>query len=574
MTGVLDYLINALWQAPLLGLGAWALTRIGGLSPVGRHRVWLICLALSVTLPAMSLRLPSMPVHAVPRAVIVADAIPTIETDGPLVAAAVPHADTTMAPAVKTALEVDPRVAWGLAALFAAVVALGFGRLFLSWLAVRKLVGGAQSVTLPDGVQADLKAFMRARHRRMPRIRQTAQVASPAVAGVFAATVLVPEAFTQRPDAELRAALLHEFAHVVRRDYAINLVCETLALPLWWHPAAHLMLAEVRRTRELVCDALASTAMRSERAYAQSLISLAGAIQPRLVRGAPVAVGLFGKSMLEERLMHLIGPKRSTGPALKALGLIGGGLMAAGVVGATTLLHVNTALAQTEAPPPPPPPAMAVTPAPPAPPTPPSIAEMPTPPAPPAPPAAPQAISDDTDDGDNVVIENGHGRHHKHKWVSASGRSFTIFNDEDGDLTPEQQAKLEKDIAKATEKAAAAEAMVNSPEFKAKIAEATAKAARAEAYVNSAEFKAKIAEATAKAAKAEAFVNSPEFRARIAEATAKAAKAEAMVNSPEFKAKIDRAQRFEQSPEWRKAEEDLRRAEEHLRAVEEQERDR
>ena len=49
-------------------------------------------------------------------------------------------------------------------------------------------------------------------------------------------TRMIPEVMAADGE-DLRAALLHEMAHVLRRDYAVNLVCEVLTLPVCWHPA-------------------------------------------------------------------------------------------------------------------------------------------------------------------------------------------------------------------------------------------------------------------------------------------------------------------------------------------------
>ena len=558
--GFFDYLINALWQAPLLSLGAWALVRLGDLGPLGRHRVWLACLVLATVVPALSHI--SWPTNAPPSAPTPPIASHAFETAAPLVLSA-DVAPASVQPTSST-IQIDERVAWGIAAVFALAVVIGLSRLVASLFAVRALLAGARPVVLSAETTADLEAFMRARRRTMPQIRCSARVASPAVAGVFRATILTPPGFADRPDAEVRAALLHELAHVVRRDYAVNLASEVLALPLCWHPALHLILAEVRRSRELVCDAMASAALRSQRAYAQSLVSLAGAIDPTQVHGASAAVGLFGKPLLEERLMHLIGPKRSTGPALKAVGLVGGVAIAAGVLGAASLLHVSTALAQS------------VSEAPTAPQATPSIAAVPeaqvAPTAPTsrmtaetavAPVAAVQAAEPaaaapaetatdaDEDDDNAVVIDRGHPKH-KHKWISASGKTYTVINDEDGDLTPAEQAKLEKSVVKATAEAMKAEAMVNSPEFKAKLA-----------AIKSGEYEMKAKLAALKA------LDDPKIKAEIARAQSEAmraqiplAKLEALkaLDDPKIKAKLERARRLQDSPEWRKAEADMQAA--------------
>ena len=48
---LLEYVINALWQVPLLAGGAWLLLRMVRPSPLVQHHVWLAVLGLAVLLP-------------------------------------------------------------------------------------------------------------------------------------------------------------------------------------------------------------------------------------------------------------------------------------------------------------------------------------------------------------------------------------------------------------------------------------------------------------------------------------------------------------------------------------------
>jgi hypothetical protein len=48
---LIEYLVNALWQVPLLAGGAWLLVRIVRPAPQTAHRVWLAVLGLAVLLP-------------------------------------------------------------------------------------------------------------------------------------------------------------------------------------------------------------------------------------------------------------------------------------------------------------------------------------------------------------------------------------------------------------------------------------------------------------------------------------------------------------------------------------------
>lgn len=64
-----------------------------------------------------------------------------------------------------------------------------------------------------------------------------------------------------------------------RRDYLMSLICQVSALPVAWHPVVYGLHQRIRRTREMVCDAMAAREMRSETTYARCLITLSPACE-------------------------------------------------------------------------------------------------------------------------------------------------------------------------------------------------------------------------------------------------------------------------------------------------------
>ena len=51
-----EYVVNALWQLPVLAAGAWLFVRLARPSPRVQHGIWLAVLALAVLLPGRGLR--------------------------------------------------------------------------------------------------------------------------------------------------------------------------------------------------------------------------------------------------------------------------------------------------------------------------------------------------------------------------------------------------------------------------------------------------------------------------------------------------------------------------------------
>jgi beta-lactamase regulating signal transducer with metallopeptidase domain len=168
------------------------------------------------------------------------------------------------------------------------------------------------------------------------------------------------------PDACLDGLVVHELAHVKRRDHLVGWIELVAGIVWWWNPLFWYVRSALREQAELACDAWVISALpNGRRAYAESLLALSGAG----VRGEPsmalLGVRATSRRMLERRLVMIM-----QGRAPLRLPMVG--LVSLALVAAATLPAWATAQD-----PPPPPPAPVVKPVPPA----------PAPPAPPAPPA-------------------------------------------------------------------------------------------------------------------------------------------------------------------------------------------
>ncbi len=111
---------------------------------------------------------------------------------------------------------------------------------------------------------------------------------------------------------ELRAAMLHECAHMRRHDFRKNLGYKVLSLPVQFHPAVWFLRRQLAATREIACDAAVAAAIGDGVAYSDSLLRLATWMSSRAQATPTHAVGIFDANVLEERIMRL----RSHKPAL------------------------------------------------------------------------------------------------------------------------------------------------------------------------------------------------------------------------------------------------------------------
>lgn len=132
----------------------------------------------------------------------------------------------------------------------------------------------------------------------------------PHVVGLFRPIIVVPPALLG-DETLLRAALLHELAHVRRLDVAARFIQIIAASLLWWCPVVRIVNKRLEVAREAACDAWALEASDVPRtAYARLLVRMASLH----VAAAPALAAHYS---LDKRVSAVLGP-----PARARLGWI------------------------------------------------------------------------------------------------------------------------------------------------------------------------------------------------------------------------------------------------------------
>ena len=144
--------------------------------------------------------------------------------------------------------------------------------------------------------------------RRLPVV-QGLGIATPALHGLIRPRLLLPAGFAaQFSDQELRFILLHELAHVKRRDILLNWLAAALQAVHWFNPVIWFGFARWRADRELACDALAIEAAGEDasRAYGETILRLLENFTHRAA--LPGLVGILeDKAQLRDRLKMIAG---------------------------------------------------------------------------------------------------------------------------------------------------------------------------------------------------------------------------------------------------------------------------
>jgi len=302
---LVEYILNSLWQAPLVFAAAWTAARgLKAAGPAAEHRVWASALVLESALPALSL-LPWEKMHR---------AWPLFAHGG---AASGGLVSVQMGEGTATgfaALQLPPGVMGSLAIMYAAVTGYFIARFVWRCVRLSLLSRGAEPLRLSGEAALSCERWLKRMGIAGPvAIVSSKEVFAPVTMGVVQSCVMMPAGMvTRMPHADLDTAIAHEFAHIRRKDFLKNLAYEIAALPLSYHPCLWFTRQRIAETREMVCDEMAAGISGSEE-YAQSLLRLAGLLlQGRPVR-VPHAIGVFDASTLERRLMRLTEKKRQMG---------------------------------------------------------------------------------------------------------------------------------------------------------------------------------------------------------------------------------------------------------------------
>jgi len=134
--------------------------------------------------------------------------------------------------------------------------------------------------------------------------RVSAAVETPVVVGLFAPTVLLPLASRDWDAERRRVILLHELAHVRRRDGLALFVAQLACALYWFQPLAWLALRQLRRECELAADEDVLAGGVRPSSYAEHLLAVA-----RAIRTPVTGLAMAGRpSELARRIRLLVSP--------------------------------------------------------------------------------------------------------------------------------------------------------------------------------------------------------------------------------------------------------------------------
>lgn len=323
----------------ILGLAGAAAAVLRNSSASVRHAIWALAVAGALAVGPLSLLLPAwhLPV------------IPSVDRGGP-VAAAIPAAGLTVAPAPASEARPAPvapqaeaparrapvKTREGGSATTArpAEVALQWSAVFTGlWLSgALVLLLRIFATTIAAGRLARTRTAGRAPWlglaRRLagvmgvPRTRfvRSDRVGIPMAVGCLRPAILLPAEADAWPPARLTSVLLHELAHVRRRDCLTQLLSSCACAVYWINPAMWMAARALKRERERACDDRVLSAGTPGPDYAEHLLEVARAARGSRTPLFAGGVAMAHRSELEGRLMAILDDARSRGSL--SLGLL------------------------------------------------------------------------------------------------------------------------------------------------------------------------------------------------------------------------------------------------------------
>jgi beta-lactamase regulating signal transducer with metallopeptidase domain len=324
--------LNTLWLALAVAAVIWLVLRLmPRVNAATRHVVWWAVLALVVLMPLATLlprpappgpspartekqiRTLALSSSAVkPLLVTGADAPAPPLTDTPLHAL---YSRAVAAPRVRVPIEFHPG-SWPSRLLFfwMAVSCVLLGRIVQSYLHLRGLRNRARPAGEELAVRFE-QHLRDSRTSRTPQLLVSEEVISPLAAGFLRPVIILPDPLLEEiAEPELDYVLLHELAHVARRDDWTNLTGRLAFAAFVLHPVAAWVLRRIEREREIACDDWVVAATGSAIDYATTLARLFEFCSTR--RRELLATGMAHRSSnLGERIKILLRPRFHFSPS-------------------------------------------------------------------------------------------------------------------------------------------------------------------------------------------------------------------------------------------------------------------
>ena len=328
-------------KATLVLVAALGVTRaLERSSAVARHLVWFVALAAVLLIPALAswgpLRLEILPADTAPYVSLTTPSGSEPVGRGPEMGTTTPTPSSSIPPNVEATVStvrdlVSPNTPWfGIlrnpALLFWiwAAVAVLFA-IWLAWgaLMVSRIVRRSRPLDTPEWRNPLFEVADRLGLDEAPRLVRSDDAKMPFACGLLQPTIVLPAECDGWTLDRRRAVLLHELAHVRRRDLVGHTVGRFACALYWFHPLVWTAAKRLRSESERACDDLALTCGARASDYAEHLLDIVTGVRHHATPA--VALAMARRKEFEGRMLAILDPElHRNGPTRKqTVGLVG-----------------------------------------------------------------------------------------------------------------------------------------------------------------------------------------------------------------------------------------------------------
>jgi beta-lactamase regulating signal transducer with metallopeptidase domain/HEAT repeat protein len=321
-----------------------------------RHLVWLVTLGALLLIPALTawgpLRLEilparesaSAPTAPAPMAPAVTVAPQTVITNGSATVVATgaqsaatatvgPPSDSPASSGLLASIRDAslPVVALTLWAVVALAIA---GSLTWSTLVVRRLVRRSEPLDDQSWLTPLYEVSDRLGLDEPPRLLMSRDAKMPFACGLATPTIVLPAECERWSHERRLAVLLHELAHVRRRDLLGHTLGRLVCAVYWFHPLAWTAARQLRAESERACDDLALACGTRATDYAEHLLDIVTSVRREAT--PMIALAMARRKEFEGRMLAILDPelRHSTPSRAQSATLIGTLALLSIVVGA------------------------------------------------------------------------------------------------------------------------------------------------------------------------------------------------------------------------------------------------
>ena len=132
------------------------------------------------------------------------------------------------------------------------------------------------------------------------------EIETPMTWGFKKGVILLPNAAMYWTDETVETVLVHELAHIKRKDYWVHILSLISACFYWFHPMVWWMKKQQILEREKACDEYVLREGLSNQQYAQQLIEVARFLSAAGQTGVNYALPMANTSQLKQRIIAIL----------------------------------------------------------------------------------------------------------------------------------------------------------------------------------------------------------------------------------------------------------------------------